>query len=880
MMLRPESMSRLWLAALVFAAPFSARAEQRVADVRQGTNLAIALSPDGQTLVADLLDQLWLLPAAGGAARPLTPTEEIARNPRFSSNGREIVYQQRSGDQWDLRVADVTTAASLALTASPFDEREPDFTADGRSVVFVSNQTGHDCLWRLDIATGVLTQLTEEPGNASFPSVSEIDEIAYVRELAGRYSLRTLAGDGAAAELISTPHALSAPSWRPGGGVLVFAEHDRIGAGTLKLLLQSDPLVIKPLAKGEDIFRSRASWASPGEFLYAADGQIWRRGIADVTRRPVHLFAAVAVESHPPPVSVPAVAPGAKQRALGVTSIARSADGRRTAFTALGDLWLVERGSAVRLTDDEFVEIDPAWSADGESLLFASDRSGTMSLWRATLGAHRTFTQLTFDDDKAYRPTPAPDGKRVAYLATDGLGPWAPSALRVLASGASRTIVEGLVNAGVPTWDAAGATVSVAAESETATVSIVRTFDAATGDEIYGMASPPDGASAVESAPGELKNTPEWRAAGSTEPYVVQIGRLFDGTGADYRRHVDMHIENGRVTAIVGRGSRPLPERIIDARDATVLPGLIDVHAHHSLLAGERLGRIWLAYGVTTVRELAADLPEALERGESWASGRRKGPRLVITPTANAMVPRGATAAAIPVRAYPSVADGFAHSLPRQAAELSIPDRSIAVRSPRFLRTPTGPHYELETSPLHASYQDSVSRVLASGTTTGSALGAAYGFGAEANDGPFITRDFAWRTLFTAAEQQHWSASGLVPEAAPALSRTIAQLIRAGGRVAIGSDAPAVPYGLGLHFELALLDEAGIPRDQALRLATAEGAIALGLEAETGTLENGKRADFVVLAGDPLARIADTLTIVAVAKDGVLYDRTELLAGP
>ena len=98
--------------------------------------------------------------------------------------------------------------------------------------------------------------------------------------------------------------------------------------------------------------------------------------------------------------------------------------------------------------------------------------------------------------------------------------------------------------------------------------------------------------------------------------------------------------------------------------------------------------------------------------------------------------------------------------------------------------------------------------------------------------------------------------------------------MRAGGRVGVGSDAPAVPYGLGLHLELALLARAGIANDQVLRMATAEGALALGLEQQIGTLEQGKLADFVVLDGDPLAHIGDTLRIVAVAKGGTWYDAT------
>ena len=112
------------------------------------------------------------------------------------------------------------------------------------------------------------------------------------------------------------------------------------------------------------------------------------------------------------------------------------------------------------------------------------------------------------------------------------------------------------------------------------------------------------------------------------------------------------------------------------------------------------------------------------------------------------------------------------------------------------------------------------------------------------------------------------------------MQQTLARLVRAGGRVAVGSDAPAVPYGLGVHLELALLGAAGIANDQVLRLATAEGALALGLEQQIGTLEDGKLADFVVVDGDPLTRLVDTLRIVAVVKGGRWLDRQQLLAAP
>jgi len=76
--------------------------EERIADIRQGTNLAVALSPDGRTLVVDLIGQLWTLPAAGGGAVPVTPPGEQARQPRFSPDGTRVVYQRLRDGQWDV----------------------------------------------------------------------------------------------------------------------------------------------------------------------------------------------------------------------------------------------------------------------------------------------------------------------------------------------------------------------------------------------------------------------------------------------------------------------------------------------------------------------------------------------------------------------------------------------------------------------------------------------------------------------------------------------------------------------------------------------------------------------------------------------------------
>jgi Tol biopolymer transport system component len=849
--------SRLLLGLVLLSAGFAADGEERIADIRQGTNLSVALAPNGATLVVDLLEQLWSLPATGGGAVPLTPAGEQARNPRFSPDGEHVVYQRLVGGQWDLWLLELATGEQRALTASTFNEREPDFTTDGSAVVFATDRTGHYCLWSIALDGGVETQLTEENGAASYPTVADDGLVAYVLARAGEWSVRVLGRDGVISVAHTSTSRLSAPTWRPGGGVLIFGEQDTAETSRLQLLLLGEPRVLKNLSGSEDLFASRAAWRSGAEFVYAADGQLWRRGIATPTREPVHLFAAAAVEVAAPPSDfAPFDAPG-ERTALGVNSVARSPDGRRMAFTALGDVWLAERGEPRRLTNDAFVDLDPTFWPDGESLVFASERTGQFELWRITL-RDGSVTQLTFGALEPRHPAVRPGGNLIAYFESTALAPTAVTALKTLdlRRREETTVATNVAQATALAWSEDGGALMVHGRSATTATPRDYRLDFRTDP--------------VTAAAAELRLQPRWQAPAPPADYVVEIGRLFDGVRGTYHRHVDLHVRGGRIAAIVPRGVVPPAGPVIDARDATVIPGLIDVHAHQRSLVGERLGRAWLAYGVTTVRELTPAAGEAVERAEAWASGRSPGPRLVVSATAPD--PRG------PGRPYTGITQGFAHSLTRQAREIGIPNWEPSSLPARLRTDDDSPSLGLELSPGFTAYQDGFSRLIAADSTLVTGLAALAGLQGWPTPRPRAESTF--KALFTPTEQAAWERPDALAAAVPALERTIARLVRAGGRVGVGSDAPAVPYGLGVHLELALLARAGIANDHVLRMATAGGALALGLEQQIGTLEEGKLADFIVLDGDPLAYIADTLRIVAVAKGGVWYERPSLLTAP
>ena len=102
-------------------------------------------------------------------------------------------------------------------------------------------------------------------------------------------------------------------------------------------------------------------------------------------------------------------------------------------------------------------------------------------------------------------------------------------------------------------------------------------------------------------------------------------------------------------------------------------------------------------------------------------------------------------------------------------------------------------------------------------------------------------------------------------------------IVAAGGTIVAGTDSPIIPYGLGLHVELESYVHAGLTPFQALQTATINAAKALGLEAELGTIEVGKRADLTFLGSDPLQDIRNTRDVKRVMKGGRAYTLNDLL---
>jgi len=106
--------------------------------------------------------------------------------------------------------------------------------------------------------------------------------------------------------------------------------------------------------------------------------------------------------------------------------------------------------------------------------------------------------------------------------------------------------------------------------------------------------------------------------------------------------------------------------------------------------------------------------------------------------------------------------------------------------------------------------------------------------------------------------------------AGQAALQTVKRAIQMNVKIALGTDSAVTPHGKNAR-EFTLLVQGGMTSAQALRAGTREGATLLGLDKRIGTLEAGKDADIVAVAGDPIADITATQQPVFVMKGGTIY---------
>lgn len=426
-------------------------------DTDEGTWMSVDVSPDGKTLVFDLLGDLYTLPIAGGEAKPLTQGVSWDMQPRFSPDGEHVAFTSDRDGGDNIWIVPSKGGEPTQVTDEDFRLlNSPTWSPDGQFIAarkhFTAERSlGSGEIWLFHASGGKGVQLTEKPNDqkdVGEPAFSPDGRYVYFSQddtpgpvfeynkdpYAGIYVIKRLdREEGRVETFVGGPGGACRPTPSHDGEQLAFVR--RVGKHTALVVHSTKSGAERVIDYGLDR-DMQETWAIHGVYpamawtpddraiVLWAGGKLVKVDVAAAKRTeiPFHVadtrtvFEAVRfpVEVHPK-----------RFHTKMLRNVQVAPDGKSVVFQALGHLWIRELpdGKPRRLTrDDDVFELDPSFSRDGRSIVYVAWHDEKLSSIRIVPRAGGRGRVLTKTPAHWREPALSPDGKTVVARRTRGGG--------------------------------------------------------------------------------------------------------------------------------------------------------------------------------------------------------------------------------------------------------------------------------------------------------------------------------------------------------------------------------------------------------------------------------------------------------------------------
>ncbi len=998
----------------------------------EGTWMSLDVSPDGQTMVFDMLGDIYKMSTTGGKASAIRKGIAWEVQPRFSPDGQSILFTSDKGGGDNIWRSDVNGENEKQISKESFRlVNNAEWTADGQYIIarkhFTSGRSlGAGEMWMYHHAGGDGFQLTKRKNDqqdVNEPSVSPDGKYVYYSEdmypggffqynkdpnsqiyVIKRYNLE----NGETETVISGPGGAFRPQVSPDGKRIAFLT--RVRTKTV--------LAVHNLETGEEFMLfdqlskdQQEAWAIfgvyPG-FDWMPDGQsliisglgtFWKVNSETGEASEIPFEAEVNMK----------VAETLRFKnevfedtfnAKVIRHAVTSPDNRSVVFNAIGELWTMDlsSGTPKNLTNGDHFSFEPSFSPDGKQLVYVSwddEKFGAIHLMDV---GSRQSKQLTKEKGIYRTPTFSPDGKHIVYRKDNGnmqqgftyskkpgiymiavsgnepstfitkegefpqfnkdgdrilfqtggyiFGSLTKTVASVDLNGkekqehfngkyAQRYIISPDNNwvawselfkvyvAPFPkTGKKIGLThktkaVPVAQVAKDAGINIHWSTDSkqlfwTLGNEYFSD----DLTERFSFLEGSADSLPPMDSVGIKINLSLDTDKP-DGVVAFTNATIitmegDEVIENGtlvvngnEIQSIGSDISVPSGATVIDCTDKTIMPGIIDAHAHSgNFRYGLSPQKQWeyyanLAYGVTTSHDPSTNSEMVFANSELIKAGKMVGPRLFSTGTiiygadgdfkavinsledARSALKRTKAYGAFSIKSYNQPRRDQRQQVMQAAKELGIivvPEGGSHFNHnmTMLIDGHTGVEHNIPVVPLYKDVTSLWSATKAHNTPTlvvnyGSVSGEYYWYQhtnvwekerlLSFTPRPIV--DSRSRHRIMIPEEEYENGHILT-------SQSLKKLSDEGVKINLGAHGQL--QGLGAHWELWMIQQGGMSSHDALKCATINGAVYLGMDHQIGSLKEGKLADIIVLDANPLEDIRNSEFVKYTMLNGRLYD--------
>lgn len=1003
----------------------------------QGTWMNLDVSPDGKTIVFDMLGDIYTMPIQGGNAKAIRTGIAFEVQPRFSPDGKYISFTSDAGGGDNIWIMNTQGKEAKQITKESFRLlNNAVWTPDSKYLIarkhFTSSRSlGAGELWQYHITGGSGIQVVKKKNDQqdiNEPWVSSDAKHLYYSEdmysggffqynkdpnkqiyAIKRYNLIS----GERQTITGGPGGAARPTVSPDGAMLAFVR--RVGEKTVLYIHDLETGQEFPIYDGLNKDQQEA-WAIFGvypnfdwlpnnkELIIWSGGSFQRINTETLAVTPINFQADVSIDlaqtvKTNTPIERDQFTPKVIRNAR------TSPDGKTLVFSALGHLYkkTLPKGTPERLTASTDFEFEPSFSPSGNEIIYVTWNDlekGTISYVDINEGepvklttekaiyrtpsyskdakqivyrkqAGNTDQGITFTknpgiyvmDQDGQNPTKIinygenpmfnNDGSRI-YLQTGGtyfgnltkklisvnlqghderehvISKYAnhivpsPDNKWVAFTNLHKAYIAPMPQIGKPlTLDGKSNNVPVQQIAKDAGVNLHWSSNSNTimwtlGDEYYSNTLQ-DKFSFVPSGKQTPTNMPDSGLKVGLNALVDKpSGRIAFRDARIITMNGNQVIENGvivvngdHIEAIGSAAEVTIPDdcKIIVATGKTIMPGLVDSHAHiGGFRAGLPVQNNWqfaanLAYGVTTAHDPSANTETVFTLSELQKAGELVGPRLYSTgfilygadgdfkavinnlEDARSSIARTKAFGAKSVKSYNQPRREQRQQVLQAAREQNI--NVVPEGGSTFFHNltmvidgHTGVEHNIPVAPV---YKDVLEIWGASGTGYTPTLIVNYG--GLNGELYYYQRDNVWedekllkftpRSVIDSRSKHRTMAPIKEYENGHILvAKTAKDLVAAGVKLNMGAHGQL--QGLGAHWETWMLASGGLSNHEALKAATINGANYIGAGQDIGSLEVGKLADLIVLDKNPLEFIENTKTIEHVMINGRLYDTNTL----